>query len=227
MIKKHILHFTFTIIFLLCKTGYTDTSFRNIYAYVGDNVTLPDAHWQKAVTSYFKGEWYSLQYNCPKKYYRDGYCELCQTLYPITHTTTTITVHQLLDNNEQPLSYTCNTTGLYLYHVTTYTPSLYRLIHEDYSNKETTYDYFLNVTPKAHIQPTTFTEYTKTTTYITTPTSSTPHSNELASTAFNASFSHLQSFPHTRPIVVTVIIVTLLAAFSLYMYSHYKHRTML
>ncbi|QQL09639.1 RL11 Family [Baboon cytomegalovirus] len=220
--EYHILHSMYTIL-LLCKTSSTYASFTNISAHVGDNVTLPDV---TTTPPPFKGEWYYFQNGCSSSKHSNNYCKICHILYDIQHI---VTSYKLPDYHKQLLTYTCNTTGLHLYDISTYTPSLYKLIHEYDNNKQTTYHYFLNITSPKTTKPTKrtkITTLTQTTTHITTLTY-TEHSNKLTPAASNASFSYLQSSPHTRPIVVTVIIVTLLATFSFYMYYRYKQRRML
>ncbi len=213
--KNHILYSIYTIL-LLCTTGYTDTSFRNISAHVGDNVTLPDV---PTKSTPLKGEWFYFKSGCSSHKHSDnGYCKLCYVIYIMEH----IITYQPPERHK-PLRYTCNKTGLHLYDVSTHTPSLYKLIHE-YDSEDTTSHYFLNIT---YVKPTTPTKCTETTTYITTHTAPTLHSTEPAPIASNASFGALQSSVHSRPIIVTVIIATSLATFSLYMYYQYTHRSML
>ncbi|AEV80356.1 membrane protein RL11B [Cercopithecine betaherpesvirus 5] len=204
---KNVLHYLYVMYSLYLDTTHT-TALQQFWVPVGGRVTLMDYN-----TNHYKTKtWYFYYYQCySASQSQNGFCKLCEVLYPKTSHVN----HKLFYGYTNIFNYTCNTTTLHIYNITTQTPTTYKLVKEYYQQTQKTTYYHLNIT--------------STTTKTTRITQTTPITNTLR---YTYSFTLLptkgplkaSSSIYTIPIIATGVLGVICAGFG-YLYYH-KRKTM-
>ncbi|AEV80542.1 protein RL11E [Cercopithecine betaherpesvirus 5] len=159
----------------------------------GGGITFVDLH----IHDFNKREWYLKNGLCNRGN-DDQYCKICTIDYQANEQYR-VRIPKWNYRFSKPFNYTCNTTSLHIYNVTTYASTTYKMVKSTSAVQNTTY-FCLNVISSTPIMMLSH-----------TPSPTLYHISPLKS-----------SLDYNTPIIVTGIIGTVLAGVAYTLYRHVR-----